>query len=339
VQTDVESAVVFYDEPEPDLESPTCRSTMSGAAKFENRGNGQRIGAGSLHGVRPSRMRRPLRRLATVGALVSAVSLGASAASAQGVLGSAQQFGVLGASEVTNTGATTITGDLGVSPGSSITGFGTITLHGAVHQTDGVAAHAQTDAGTAYRTLAALPYVTDLSGQNLGERTLTPGVYSFSSSAGLTGNLVLDFLGSPNQLFVFQIGSTLTTASGSSVTTQNGAAGGGIYFLAGSSATLGTSTAFMGTIIAQESITLGTSASIACGRAIALTAAVTLQGNTISNDCGDLGSGIGGGSATVVPEPSTFAMLFAGGIAVIGLRSRRRRAGNRLEPLPATASE
>ena len=280
--------------------------------------------------------------------LLVATLVGPSAATAQGVLGSAQTFGVLGGSTVTNTGATTITGDLGVYPGSSITGIGTITLNGAVHENDAVARQAQSDAGTAYLTLAALPYITDLSGQDLGGLTLTPGVYSFSSSAQLTGNLVLDFLGAANQLFVFQIGSTLTTATGSSVTTQNGAPGGGIYWLTGSSATLGTGTAFMGNIIANQSVTLNTGAGIGCGRAIALNAAVTLQGNTISNDCAggsgagtsDFGSvGFSGGSATTVPEPSTVVLLGAGGLALLGIRWRRRRTSNGVEPLLAPVGE
>lgn len=251
-----------------------------------------------------------------------------SSAWAAPILGSAQAFAVLGGSAVTNTGSTTINGELGVYPGSSITGLGSFTLTGTVHQTDAIAQQARADAFAAQNFLASLAFTSDLTGQDLGGRTLTPGVYSFSTSAQLTGTLNLDAQGDPAALFVFQIGSTLTTASASMVNVLNGNRGTGVYWDVGSSATLGTSTIFAGNILADQSITLATTASILCGRAIALNAAVTMDTNTISNNCdqgGDLGSGRGDfgsagfsadGNVTTVPEPSTLWLIALGFVAI-----------------------
>ena len=133
-------------------------------------------------------LRIPIRAAAFLA--VAALLMDPSRVTAQ--LGTASGFGTLGASTVTNTGATTITGDLGVWSGSAITGSGTITLTGALHQTDGVAQQAQSDATTAYNTFFNMPCTTNLSGQVLGSAgftSLTPGVYCFSSSAQLTGAL------------------------------------------------------------------------------------------------------------------------------------------------------
>ncbi|HVT15564.1 MAG TPA: ice-binding family protein [Thermoanaerobaculia bacterium] len=213
---------------------------------------------------------------------LAALILGPAAGRAQPSLGVAQSFAVLGGSTVTNTGSTTIFGDLGVSPGNAVTGFppGTV-AGGTIHAGDAVAAQAQSDVTTAYNTLAGQACNTVLTGQDLGSLTLTPGTYCFASSAQLTGTLTLNSQGNANAVFVFQIGSTLTTASSSSVVVINGGSDCNVFWQVGSSATLGTGTVFTGNILALTSITLNTSTSIS-GRALARNGAVTLASNSVS---------------------------------------------------------
>lgn len=230
------------------------------------------------------------------------------------LLGTAGDFAVLAGSTVTNTGPSVIDGGhVGVSPGSAVTGFppGIVVPPYTIHATDAVALQAQDDLTTAYNQAAALPVTQDLTGQDLGGLTLFPGVYFFSSSAQLTGTLTLDNLGDPDAEFVFQIASTLTTASNSSVVTINGGdeAGCAVFWQIGSSATLGTGTDFQGHILALTSISLNTGASILNGSALARNGAVTLDDNQIVN--------------CVVPAPSATALLMLAG-GGLGGRSRRR---------------
>jgi uncharacterized protein with beta-barrel porin domain len=193
-------------------------------------------------------------------------------------------FGILGGSTVTNTGPSVINGNVGLSPGSSITGFppGIVVAPGAIFNSDATAIQAQVQLITLFNTLSALPVTHNLSGQNLGGLTLTPGVYGFNSSAQLTGGLTLNALGNPNAIFVINIGSTLTTASGASISLINGAQASNVFFKVGSSATLGSTTAFQGDIVALSSISLDAGASINCGAALAHNGAVTLINNAIS---------------------------------------------------------
>jgi type VI secretion system secreted protein VgrG len=238
-------------------------------------------------------------------------------------LGTAGDFAVLAGSTVTNTGPTVIQGgNVGVSPGSAITGFtpGSVVNPYTTHAGDAVALQAQNDLTTAYNAAAGLAPTQDLTGQDLGGLTLTSGVYFFSSSAQLTGTLTLNNQGDPNALFVFQIGSTLTTASNSSVVTINGGPlstpGCDVFWQVGSSATLGTGTAFEGHILALTSITMNTGATILDGSALARNGAVTLDSNTITN------------CISAVPEPSSVALIGIGAMGLLGYGVRRRTRGN-----------
>ena len=228
-------------------------------------------------------------------------------------LGTAGGFSVLAGSTVTNTGLSIIDGgNIGVSPGSSITGFppGFLAPPFTMHSADGDAPQAQNDMIAAYIAASDFTPTMDLTGQNLGGLTLFPGVYSFSSSAQLTGTLTLDNLGDPNAQFVFQIGSTLTTAINSMVTTINGGSMQGCtaFWQVGSSATIGAGSTFAGHVLALTSITMNTGADILNGSALAHDGAVTLDSNTITN---------------CIPEPGTMTLALIGG----ALLSTRRMKG------------
>jgi hypothetical protein len=209
-------------------------------------------------------------------------------------LGAAGSFAVLGASTVTNTGPTVVNGDLGISPGAACTGLpvpctggGPGIVTGTIHAADATSLAAQTSITTAYNTLAGQACNLDLTGQNLGGLTLIPGAYCFSSSAQLTGTLTLDGQGNAGAVWVFQIGSTLTTASGSNVNFINGGQACGAFWQVGSSATLGTTTTFRGNVLALASITLNTGAT-SNGGLFARTGAVTLDSNIVNTvgSCG-----------------------------------------------------
>ncbi len=233
-------------------------------------------------------------------------------------------FAVLGGSTVTNTATPTIvTGNLGVSPGTAVTGFppGTVT-GGTIHAGDAVAAQAQSDLTTEYNSLASAACSTDLTGQDLGGKTLVPGVYCFSTSAQLTGTLTLDGQGNSAAVFIFKIGSTLTTASASSVLLINGASSCGVFWQIGSSATLGTGTALAGSIVALTSITLNTGASVS-GRVLARNGAVTLDDNQVTVCSG--GAGLPPAVAAV-PTLSGWPMIVLAGLLLsCALATLRRR--------------
>ena len=204
----------------------------------------------------------------------------ASAATAPVPLGTSANFAVLAGSTVTNTGLTTVNGDLGLSPGTSVTGFPPGQVNGTIHMADSAASQAQTDLTTAYNDAAARP-VTATIPVELGGTTETPGVYdSAAGTFGITGTLTLDAQGDPNAVFIFEAASTLITAAASNVNLINGARASNVFWVVGSSATLGTNSTLMGNVLALASITVTTGASID-GRALARNGAVTLDTNTI----------------------------------------------------------
>ncbi|MET0876010.1 MAG: ice-binding family protein [Tardiphaga sp.] len=250
-------------------------------------------------------------------------------------LGTAANYAVLAGQAVVNTGPSVLTGDVGVSPGSSVIGFppGVVNAPSSIHISDAIAIQAQVDLVNGYNAIASRPTTVDLTGTNLAGLTLTPGVYNFATGANLSGALTLNALGNPNAVFIFNIASTLTTGSASSVNMIGGGTGNNVYWRVGSSATLGTTTSFIGDILALTSITLNTGANITCGSALARNGAVTLDTNNISTrnltaSCtmaallpttvvgGDAGTPTaGGGSGTPTVAPGS--VVPAGGLVVV----------------------
>lgn len=196
-------------------------------------------------------------------------------------LGTAGSFAVLGGSTITNTGPTIVNGDLGLSPGTSVTGFPPGSVNGAQHITDAVAAQAEADLVTAYDAASGQSTGVTMVSGDLGGQTLIAGLYKSASSLGLTGTLTLDAQGNPDSVFIFQLGSALTTASASKVNLVNGAQACNVFWQVGSSATLGTNSSFVGTIIAMSSVTVNTGSSID-GRVLARNGAVTLDTSPIN---------------------------------------------------------
>lgn len=232
--------------------------------------------------------------------LLGISSLGAAAVD----LGGAASFAVLAGSAITNTGQTVINGDIGTFSGTAVSGIESVTLTGTNHNGDPVTAAAHASLLIAFNSAAAQDSdVTYNVPTDLGNQTLGPGVYEGTSSFGVTGILTLDAQGDPNATFLFQMASTLTTATGSSVLLINGAQAQNVFWQVGSSATLGPASVLAGSILSFQSIDMNTGAVID-GRALAYNGAVTMIGNTI-----------------LVPEVST-AALGSLGLLVAGRRRR-----------------
>ncbi|GLZ38887.1 ice-binding family protein [Actinokineospora sp. NBRC 105648] len=281
---------------------------------------------------------------ALVPAVVHAPSARAQTAAVS--LASAANFAVLAATTVTNTGATTVTGDLGVSPGTAITGVSPGQVAGTIHAGDGVAAQAHTDLAAAYGDAAARPVTATISAE-LGGTTRTPGVYdSAPGTFGITGTLTLDAQGDPNAVFLFKAESTLVTAAGSGVALVGGARASSVFWLVGSSATLGADSQLRGTVLASTSITVSAGVTV-LGRLLARDAAITLDTAAITtvgqlsiaaDPAADLGSGVPGETLSGKLGPVTVdADGLASWTATVSLSGFTRDGGGQA-PVPNTSA-
>jgi hypothetical protein len=233
-------------------------------------------------------------------------------------LGSASSFGVLAGSGITVGGAansTTINGNIGTYPTTTITGLGNVVLNGVNHAGDSFTQNAKNDLSTAFSAAAGQSATTSYTpGSDLGGLTLTAGVYADPTSFGLTGTLTLDAQGNPNAVFIIQAGSSLTTGSGSSVILINGAQANNVFWVVGSSATLGMNANFTGTILASTSITADTGAVID-GSLLAENGTVALDDNSVTVP-----------TEEVVPSvPDVYATLPLLGFALVSLSVLPRR--------------
>jgi hypothetical protein len=215
--------------------------------------------------------------------IIGANSISALASTAPG-LGTAATYAILAGTTVTNTGNSVIVGSVGISPGSACTGLpapctgggpGTVS-GGTIHAGDAAALQAQTDLTAAYGVAASSP-CNSTSLAPWGGQTLTPGTYCQTTSPTISGNLIL----SGNGVFIFKTGSTLVTAPGATVSVINGAQPCNVFWQVSSSATLDTTTTFVGTIMALTSITINNGATIQ-GRALARNGQVSLINDHIT---------------------------------------------------------
>jgi hypothetical protein len=212
--------------------------------------------------------------------IVGVIAIPSSAYAAEPTvgLGTSAAYSVLGSSTVTNTGPSTLSGDLGVSPGTAITGFPPGKVGGSTYAGDAQSAQARSDLTTGYLDAAGRAPTASVAGDLVG-KNLTSGVYKSTGPLALSGTLTLNGQGNPDAVFIFQVASTLITASSSKVSLVNDAQACNVFWQVGSSATLGTTSDFDGTIMALQSVTVTTGVHVV-GRALARNAAVTLDDDT-----------------------------------------------------------
>lgn len=264
--------------------------------------------------LRTPALARARQKLAAAGLAVAAI-LAQNPARADTIevdLSTAAEFAVLAGTGITFTGPTSIIGDIGSDPTPTMVGLGNLTLTGVNHADDAVTVQAKSDLLAAYTDAAGRTATVTYSPiYDLGGSTLLSGVYKDPSSFAITGTLTLDAGGDPNAVWIFQAGSTLITASDSIVALIGGAQASRVFWQVGSSATLGTGTDFAGSIMALESITLNTGATVSDGRVLALNGAVTLDTGLVT-----------------IPESSSVLLLIPGAVALFAIRRRvARKAG------------
>jgi len=285
----------------------SSRSSRASAPSHSSSARRSPLARRSPSARRPQSARRwsPLV-LAIVGAIALFGASTAGAAEAPVGLGTTTSFAVLAGGGITNTGATTITGDIGTFPTPSQTGFGTITQTGVNHADDAVTQQAKIDLVTAFDDAAGRGPATATVPVDLAGQRLTSGVYN-SGTFALSGVLTLDFQGDPNAVFVFQAASTLITGSASRVNVVNAGTASvecNVYWKVGTSATLGAGSFLVGTVMAQDAITLNAAATVE-GRVLARDASVTMINNTITNT--------GCASTTETPTPTDTTVPGTGG--------------------------
>ena len=255
----------------------------------------------------PERSRRKVTRIASLAVVagVAVLFLPAASVAAPAVgLGTADSFAVLAGSGITNTGPTTITGDIGTFPNPAETGFVSVTVNGTNHVADAVTQQAKDDLVTAYDVAAGSGPPIAIPTGELGGLTLTPGVYN-GATLQITGTLTLDTLGDPAAVFIFQSGATLITASNSSVVVLGGGTACNVFWQLTSSATLGTGSHLIGSVLALTSITATTGATVD-GRLLARNGAVTMDTNTITAET------CAAATTTTTPPGSTTTVAGAG---------------------------
>lgn len=260
--------------------------------------------------LRTPALARARQKLAAAGLVVAAI-LAQNPARADTIvvdLSTAADFAVLAGTGITIIGPTSVTGDIGSDPTPTMVGLGNLTLTGVNHADDAVTVQAKSDLLAAYTDAAGRTATVTYSPiYDLGGSTLLSGVYKDPSSFAITGTLTLDAAGDPNAVWIFQAGSTLITASDSIVALIGGAQASRVFWQVGSSATLGTGTDFAGSIMALESITLNTGATVSDGRVLALNGAVTLDTGLVT-----------------IPEASS-VLLFIPGAVLFAIRRRHAR--------------